>query len=244
MTVLRLDLAYDGGGFHGFARQEGFRTVQGVVEAALEQVLGGPVKTTCAGRTDAGVHARHQVVSFEWSEPVETDRLRRSLHRMVGPEVTVASVTPASDDFDARFSAVRRSYRYFVDPTEQPDPLSRAWVWNVARPLDVEAMNEAASGLIGPHDFASFCRRREGATTRREVLEARWFQDGALIVFDVSARAFCHQMVRSMTGFCVDVGCGRVPAHSVGAVLDARDRNAVGTVAPPHGLILWEVAFR
>lgn len=243
MPVVRIDLAYDGGGYRGFARQEGVRTVQGELEAALETVLGVPVETTCSGRTDAGVHARHQVVTFQPATMPDTHRLRRSLHRMLGEEVTIHSVTEAPDGFDARFSATTRAYRYFVDPSDRPDPLTRTWVWNVGRPLDVEAMNRAAAGLIGPHDFASFCRKREGATTEREVLSARWTAEDRLLVFDVAARAFCHQMVRSMTGFCVDVGCGRASADSVGEVLTAGDRNAVGTVAPPHGLVLWSVSF-
>jgi tRNA pseudouridine38-40 synthase len=243
MAVVRIDLAYDGTGFHGFARQRGVRTVQGELEEALERVLGKPVETTCAGRTDAGVHARHQVVSFAWPHLDDPDRLRRSLGGLLGPEVAVRSVRGEAEGFDARFSPTRRHYRYFIDPTVTPDPLTRNWVWAVGGELDLEAMNAASAELVGPHDFASFCRRREGATTEREVLAAAWVVRTPLVVFEVSARAFCHQMVRSMTGLCVDVGLGRVPADSVGDVLAARDRNAVGTVAPPHGLVLWQVSF-
>lgn len=243
MTVVRIDLAYDGSGYRGFARQDDVRTVQGELESALERVLGSPVATTCSGRTDAGVHARHQVVSFAWPHLPDAERLRRSLDGILGGEVTVYSVREAPQGFDARFSARRRTYRYFVDPTETPDPLTRHWVWNVGRSLDVTEMNRAASALVGPHDFASFCRRREGATTEREVESAGWFRLDRLLVFEVAAGAFCHQMVRSMTGFCVDVGVGRVPADTAADVLAARDRNAVGTVAPPHGLVLWEVSF-
>ena len=243
MVVVRIDLAYDGTGFHGFARQRGVRTVQGELESALERVLGRPVETTCAGRTDAGVHARHQVVSFAGPHLDDPERLRRSLAGLLGPEMAIRSVAEAEEGFDARFGPVRRHYRYFIDPSDAPDPLTRTWVWAVGKEVDVEAMNAASAGLIGAHDFASFCRRREGATTEREVLSAAWVVRSPLLVFEVSARAFCHQMVRSMTGLCVDVGLGRVPADSVGDVLAARDRNAVGTVAPPHGLVLWEVSF-
>jgi tRNA pseudouridine38-40 synthase len=243
MAVVRIDLAYDGTGFHGFARQRGLRTVQGELESVLERVLGQPVETTCAGRTDAGVHARHQVVSFSWPHLDDPEGLRRSLRGLLGPEVAIRSVGEAEEGFDARFSPVGRHYRYFVDSSDAPDPLTRHWVWAVGEELDLEAMNAASAGLVGTHDFASFCRRREGATTEREVLAAAWVVRSPLLVFEVSARAFCHQMVRSMTGLCIDVGLGRVPAGSVGEVLAARDRNAVGTVAPPHGLVLWQVSF-
>lgn len=243
MPVIRLDLSYDGTDFHGFARQPEVRTVQGDLEAALARILGVECDTTGAGRTDAGVHARHQVVSFEVEEAPDLDRLRRALDGVLGPEISVAAVTLTSDDFNARFSPTWRSYRYFIDTRPAPDPLSRTWVWHVGKELDLPAMNEAASAFVGEHDFASFCRRRAGATTTRTVLDAAWEMNGPRHCFRVRAGAFCHQMVRSLVGFCVDVGLGRVPADSVGDVIEARDRQRVGTVAPPHGLILWEVGF-
>lgn len=243
MPVVRLDLAYDGSDYHGFARQPGVRTVQGELEEALRRLLGKEVETTCAGRTDAGVHARHQVVSFELDEIPDLDRLRRGLDGLLGPEVSVWSAVPAEDGFSARFSPTWRSYRYFIETREAADPLTRNWTWHLARPLDVAAMNTASAHFVGSHDFASFCRQREGATTRREVLEAGWDESGGRTVFGIRARAFCHQMVRSLTGFCVDVGVGRVAASSTPEVLAAVDRQAVGTIAPPHGLLLWEVGF-
>jgi tRNA pseudouridine38-40 synthase len=116
-------------------------------------------------------------------------------------------------------------------------------VWHLNRPIDLDAMAEVAAAFVGRHDFAAFCRRREGTGTEREVLEAHWMVEDALAVFEVKARAFCHQMVRSLVGFSVDVGRGRVPAGAVTEVIAARDRSRVGTVAPPHGLVLWEVGF-
>lgn len=243
MPVVRLDLSYDGSGFHGFARQAGLRTVQGEIEDALERVTGSRVETTCAGRTDRGVHARHQVVSFELDVPPDTERLRRSLDGVLGDEISVWQVSIEEDDFNARFSPAWRRYRYFIDPRPATDPLKRAWVWHLGRQLDIEAMVEAANGLVGVHDFASFCRQRPGATTVREVYETTWFEDDDLVVFEVRARAFCHQMVRSMVGFCVDVGLGRAKIADPAEVIAARDRHAVGTVAPPHGLVLWQVGF-
>lgn len=243
MPVIRLDLSYDGSGFHGFARQPEVRTVQGELEAALNRILGAAYETTGAGRTDRGVHARHQVVTFEAEEIPDLERLRRSLDGILGGEVSVWSAVEAEEGFDARFSPTRRSYRYFIDPRPAADPLSRTWVWHLERDVDLAAMNRAAVAFVGEHDFASFCRRRAGATTVREVLEAGWSHDGPRVVFEVSARAFCHQMVRALVGLCVDVGLGRRKAETVPEVIAARNRQAVGTVAPPHGLVLWEVGF-
>lgn len=243
MAVVRLDLAYDGTGFRGFARQPDQRTVQGEIERALETFMGLMPETTCAGRTDAGVHARHQIVSFEVDGAPDLDRLRRSVNGILGPEVSIWAARHAPDGFNARFSPQWRAYRYFIDPREAADPLTRSWVWHLGRPLDVGAMRQAAAAVVGVHDFASFCRRRPGATTEREVLEAHWDLDGPRVVFTVRARAFCHQMVRSLVGLGVDVGLGRVPPDKVADVIAARDRQAVGTVAPPHGLVLWEVGL-
>lgn len=243
MPVVRLDLAYDGSGFHGFARQPDVRTVQGDLEHALQRLLGVAIETTCAGRTDSGVHARHQVVTFEVADLPDLDRLRRGLDGVLGPEVSVWSAVEAPVSFNARFSPTWRAYRYFIETRPAADPLTRSWTWHLARPLDVGAMNEAAAHFVGPHDFASFCRRREAASTEREVLGARWDESAGRTVFSIRARAFCHQMVRSLTGFCVDVGLGRVPADATPEVLAAVDRQQVGTVAPPRGLILWEVGF-
>lgn len=243
MPVVRLDISYDGTGFHGFARQPDVRTVQGEVEDALERVLGQAYETTGAGRTDTGVHARHQMVSFEVDEVPDLERLRRSLDGILGGEISVFSASEAPEGFNARFSPTWRAYRYFVDPRPATNPLTRTWVWHLGRPLDLEAMNAAAVGFIGEHDFASFCRRRPEATTVRHVYEANWWIEDKIAVFGIRAKAFCHQMVRSLTGFCIDVGLGRRRADEVSSVLAARDRQAVGTIAPPHGLVLWKVGM-
>ncbi len=243
MPVYRLDVAYDGSEFHGFARQPDVRTVQGEIEAALETILRVPVLTVGAGRTDAGVHARGQVVSFTVDDPVEVERLGRSLNRMLRPEIAVIAVGEAPDGFDARFSARSRVYRYQVLATPVHDPLRRHHSWHVPEPLDVDAMERAAVGFLGEHDFASFCRAAPGRSTVRTVLQSRWEVDGDLMVYEVEAHAFCHQMVRSIVGFCVDAGRGRVDPGSVADVLASRDRAAARPIAPPQGLILWEVRY-
>jgi tRNA pseudouridine38-40 synthase len=243
MTVYRIDLAYDGSGFRGYARQEGVRTVQGELERALGVVLGAEPETAVAGRTDAGVHARGQVVSFSWDGEVDTDRLARSLNGLLGPEIAVRSVAPASDDFHARFSAKWRRYRYRIGIGPGGDPLTRAYTWEVGRPLDTGAMRQAAADFVGEHDFTSFCRSVEGRSNVRRVDESALEVDGEVVTYWVRANAFCHQMVRSIVGHLYDVGRGFAAPDSVPAVIAARDRSKVGTVAPPHGLVLWEVGY-
>ena len=244
MPTYRLDIGYDGSGFHGYARNPGVRTVQGDLEAALAKITGAEVKTAVAGRTDAGVHARGQVVSFGVDAELDLDRTVRSLQSMLGQEVAVRSLVEADDGFDARRSAQSRIYRYLIDDSPVPDPLTRVAVWHVAATLDVEAMNTAAAAFVGLHDFASLCRAQEGKTTMRTVLRAEWSRPDSLLVYEVEAKAFCHQMVRSMVEVCVEVGRGRLDAGEVPVILEALDRNAAPRgAAPPHGLVLEQVVY-
>jgi tRNA pseudouridine38-40 synthase len=241
--IYRLDLAYDGTGFRGYARNAGVRTVQGLLEDALETALGGPVTTTVAGRTDAGVHARRQVVSFTADGIFDLERIRRSLDGLCGPEMSITDLAEAPDGFDARFSAVSRSYRYLIDVGTAPDPMERHRVWHVGEPLDVDAMNQAAAGFVGEHDFASLCRAAGDRSLVRRVTDAGWGISDGLLVFSVTASSFCHQMVRSMVALCVEVGRGRLDPGDIPGILAAKDRHAARGVAPPHGLTLWEVEY-
>lgn len=243
MPTYRLDLAYDGTGFRGYAAQVSQRTVQGELEAALSQLIGETVDTTVAGRTDAGVHARGQVVSFETGSEVHPDAFLRSLNGILGPEISVHAVSQVADDFHARFSAVWRRYRYLIDPRPAPDPLLRHMVWHVGRDLDLDAMQAVAGAIVGEHDFSSFCRTVEGRSNVRRVEEAALDTNDGMIEFWVRANAFCHQMVRSIVGYMYDVGRGFSPPDQTLQVIEARDRSAVATVAPPHGLTLWEVGY-
>ncbi len=243
MAIYRIDLSYDGSGFHGYARQRDVRTVQGELEAALARIL-GPTTTEVAGRTDAGVHARRQVVSFSTDSPVDCDRLARSLTGLLAPEIVALGCERAPDGFSARFSALRRTYRYDILNRPYPDPLRRAVVWHVKHPLDVAAMNRAVTHLVGEHDFASFCRRAEGGSTVRTVLTAAWTRaPDDLVRLEIVGTAFCHQMVRSIVAFCAEVGRGRLAPEDTPRVLEARDRSAARGAAPPHGLILWGVGY-
>lgn len=240
-----MTVAYLGTGFRGFAANAGVPTVAGALGDAVGRVLGQPVELSVAGRTDAGVHAHGQVVSFDAPDDgVDLERLERSVNAMCAPAIAVRDLVVVDDDFSARFSARWRRYRYTLWNAPVPDPFRAATAWHVPAPLDLRAMQLGADPLIGEHDFSSFCRRPDPqATLVRRVLEAGWSAQGDVATFEIRANAFCHQMVRSIVGLLVDVGLGRRRAGEVLGVLRARDRAQAGTVAPPHGLCLVEVGY-
>ena len=254
---LRIDLAYDGADFHGWARQDGLRSVQGDLETALATVLRLPhVSVTCAGRTDTGVHARGQVAHVDvvadalapaagraGDEPVPT--LMRRLNGLLAADLRVRRVVEAPAGFDARFSAEWRRYAYRIaDTPEAVDPLTRGQVLAWRRRLDEEAMNAASALLLGRHDFAAFCKRRDGATTIRTLLDLAWQRgDDGLLTATVRADAFCHRMVRSLVGCLVAVGDGRHDPAWAGQVLAAATRDPGVTVVAAHGLTLEEVRY-
>ncbi len=243
---IRLVLGYDGTDFSGWATQPGRRTVQAVLGEALGQVLrlAPPPELTVAGRTDAGVHARGQVAHFEVPTDLWDGRLAYRLAGVLPPDVRVFTAGPAPEGFDARFSALWRRYSYRVcDDPALADPLERhRTVWYFRR-LDLDAMNEAAAGLVGEHDFAAFCRKRAGATTVRALRRLAWHRDGGIAVATVVADAFCHNMVRALMGALIAVGEGRHPPGWPAAVLAAAARDPGVRVMPPHGLCLEEVAY-
>jgi tRNA pseudouridine38-40 synthase len=242
---LRIDLAYDGTSFHGWAAQRGLRTVQGELQAALGVVLRtDPVPVVCAGRTDAGVHARGQVVHAD-VEAMPPGSLARRLNGVLPGDVRVRRVAEAPPGFDARFGALWRRYAYRVADTEGVvDPLTRHHVLVWPRPLDLDLMNRASEQLVGRHDFAAFCKQREGATTIRTLLDLSWARDDAgRAVATVRADAFCHSMVRSLVGCLLAVGEGRRPPEWAGEILAAERRDAAVTVVHAHGLTLEEVAY-
>ena len=253
-TRLRLDLGYDGAAFSGWAAQPALRTVQGVLTDAIRQVLRlpDPPQLVVAGRTDAGVHARGQVAHVDLpAEPVDAARLAETLHRrltrVVPDDVAVHEVTVAPPGFDARFSAVWRHYVYRLwDADSRPDPLLRGHITRVPRPLDVDLTQAAAQRLVGLHDFAAFCKPREGATTIRTV---QWIgvdraADAAgTVEVGLRADAFCHSMVRSVVGALVAVGGGQRSIDWLADVLASPVRHSQVTVLPAHGLCLEEVGY-
>ncbi|HYR61821.1 MAG TPA: tRNA pseudouridine(38-40) synthase TruA [Actinomycetota bacterium] len=244
MPTYRLHVAYDGAPFHGFARQKDLPTVQGKLEEALSAVLRTPVVTTGAGRTDAGVHALGQVMSFTVGATLQDlPALQRHLNGICGPHIAVLDVAEAPAGFDARFSASSRTYEYAIFTREVHDPFSRHVAWHHPDPLDAESMHAAAHALLGTHDFSSFGRVPEGATPVRNLLSISVERTDDLVVIRVTANAFIQQMVRSIVGTLVKVGEGKQPPSWVAEVLEARDRAAAGPVAPPQGLFLVEVDY-
>jgi tRNA pseudouridine38-40 synthase len=244
MPKYRLDLSYLGSSFRGLARQPGQRTVQGVVEERLSQVLRQPVLTVAAGRTDAGVHARQQVLSFEVASNVDEERVMRALRKRLAPEIAPLSLVAVDESFDARRSARARTYRYRILNRETPDPFCHATVWHITDPLDVETMDGAVSTLVGEHDFAAFCRASSAGGTVRRVFSAGWTKaEDDLVEFQIAATSFCHQMVRSVVGLSVDIGRGRRQPEEMSIVLANRDRAQAGQMAPARGLILWAVGY-
>ena len=244
MNVVRLTLAYDGTSFRGWARQRDQRTVQGVLEDVLERVLGDVPRLSVAGRTDAGVHARGQVVSFAAESGVDVERLRRAVNSMLSPEVVVIGARRAPAGFDARFSASAREYRYRIDVGDVPDPFTARFVWHRAGELSVGRMREAAQRLVGEHDFASFGRpHTPGGPTVRRLDRLAVSRTGDRIEMRARGNAFLQQMVRSLVGTLVAVGEGRMERGSMPQVLAARDRGAAGPVAPAHGLTLERVVY-
>jgi tRNA pseudouridine38-40 synthase len=258
LVRLRLQIGYDGTDFSGWAVQPDHRTVQGELELALGRVLRLPAspRTVCAGRTDTGVHARGQVAHCDvplasWAscaEPGETVVLRR-LRSALPADLLVRAIGPAPEGFDARFAALSRRYAYRVcDDVAGPDPLLRRTALHRTGPggaaLDLGAMNEAAQPLLGEHDFAAFCRRRDGASTVRTLLALRWRRDAAgQATMDVHADAFCHTMVRSLAGALLAVGMGRVPPTEPARLLAGRVRDPRAVVLPALGLCLEAVHY-
>jgi tRNA pseudouridine38-40 synthase len=262
---VRLDLAYDGGGFTGWAKQPGLRTVQGELEAALATIfrrVGPPPTLTVAGRTDVGVHATGQVahVDFEKAQVADLDRPRRGgpapkgldalvrrLNGIAGAagDVQVHHAALAPDGFDARFSPLWRRYEYRIaDAVALRDPRRRGFeLWHPTV-LDAEAMDAAADSLLGLHDFASFCRPREGATTIRTLQEFAWERDAdGVLVARVRADAFCHSMVRALVGACLAAGGGKLDGSRLTELRDAATRTSEFAVVPAKGLTLVEVGY-
>jgi tRNA pseudouridine38-40 synthase len=242
-VIIRLTLAYDGSEFRGWAKNAGQRTVEGVLSGALSRALGDDPKLSVAGRTDAGVHARGQVVSFVADDDVDLERLQRSVNGMLAPEIVANEVRPAPERFNARHSAAAREYRYRIDTGSWPDPFEARFVWHRPGELAVTSMRSAARTILGEHDFASFCRRPQSGGTVRRLERLSIARVGDRIDISARANAFLHQMVRALVGTLVSVGDGRLDARAVQEILVERDRRRTPQMAPAHGLTLERVIY-
>jgi tRNA pseudouridine38-40 synthase len=244
--TIRLDIAYDGTEFRGWAAQRdpSIRTVEGTLTRLLERTLEERVRLAVAGRTDAGVHARGQVASFVTSSSRGTAQVQAFLNGELAPEVVVTGARVATDGFHARFWATARAYRYVVRVGEVADPFTGRFEWHRPGPLHVPSMRAAGRSLVGEHDFTSFCRHPgAGRPTVRRLERLTVVRQGDRIVLGFRANAFLHQMVRSLVGTLVRVGGGKLDPDAVAGILAARERAAAGQLAPAVGLTLERVTY-
>lgn len=235
---------YDGSNYFGFQRQrEGFPTIQGELETVLSELTQCPVTITGAGRTDSGVHALGQVISFtiEWRH--ETRALQRAMNANLPEDIVIKQVQAVDPGFHPRFDATRRGYRYYIYNAETRSPLHRGRSWHVRQVLDLPLLNEASAMLIGVHDFATFGLPPQGERTVREVFHAEWKCENEFTVFIIEANAFLYRMVRSLVGSLVKVGTKKWLVSDFEEVFESRDRNRSGAAAPPQGLYLASITY-
>jgi len=244
VTTVRLTVEYDGSAFCGFQWQPLVRTVAGVLESALARLFDEPVKIAAAGRTDAGVHACGQVVSFTTARTFPFDRLDVALNGTLPGDIAVRDAAVTDDEFSARFGATERTYVYALLEDRLPSPLLARRAYRVWRLLDVDAMRAAAAPLCGEHDFRSFCGLLPGGgVTVRDVRRLEIERRGNLVRVEIAAGGFLHRMVRTIVGTLVECATGRRSPEEMQSVLNARDRRVAGHAAPPHGLYLAGVRY-
>ncbi|NLG86348.1 MAG: tRNA pseudouridine(38-40) synthase TruA [Firmicutes bacterium] len=244
MRNIKLTLAYDGTSFAGFQVQPNARTVQGELMSALATVLGEKVHMIGAGRTDTGVHARGQVVSFKTNGSIPTDRLPMALNSILPAAIVVWQAENVPLNFHARYDATEKTYRYLIHLGRVPSPFIKDYSWHTSRELNVPAMQQAAAKLVGRHDFSAFCAA--GSAVRSKVRTIRHLNVEAvedLVLVETAADGFLYKMVRSIVGTLVEVGRGALTAEEVQDILLTGDRSRVGPTAPPQGLILWHVSY-
>jgi tRNA pseudouridine38-40 synthase len=241
---LRIDLAYDGTNFFGWGKQPDRRTVQEEVEKAIGTVTQSKIDSIVAGRTDAGVHATGQVIHVDVPEGISLDDIAYKLNRILDEDTRITHVSIAPEAFHARFSALRRSYTYKILDNNLPiPPINRMDIASWYRPLDVKLMNEASSLVLGHHDFAAFCKFREGGTTIRTLETFHWERQGDLLVASIIADAFCYSMVRNLVGAVVCVADGRKESTWIGELLANKERVSDSLVFPARGLTLSSVEY-
>ncbi len=244
--LYRALVEYDGTDFVGFQWQAVGRTVQGEIERTLARLTQQTVRVVGAGRTDTGVHALGQVIAFRVHWKRSPNDLERGLNALLPPDIAVRALSEAPEGFHPRFSAVERWYRYQIGRWHGHSPLRARYAWELDRPLDVSAMNEAAAVLIGSHDFASFGQPTQGeagGSTVRQLTQAAWHEDPPYLIFDVRANGFLRNMVRTLVATLVRVGTGEMSPAAFAALLARRERAQAAPPAPPQGLILMAVTY-
>lgn len=247
----RFVVTYDGSAYHGFAPNPDVSTVDGALTKALEKITQSQVRLVAAGRTDAGVHARGQVVSVDLPSRLKIDGLAKKLNALCGPRIAVRDARWVDASFHARFSAIWRHYRYTILNSPTPDPFSVTTAWQVDPPLAVRPMQLACDAIMGERDFSAFCRKPSASDSEEEksvsmtrfVMQATWRRTDETVTFDLRANAFCHQMVRSLVGTFADIGLARRPPSDMMALIRSGSRQDASDLAPPHGLCLWEVGY-
>ncbi len=243
---VKLAVAYDGTAYAGWQVQPNGRTIQAVMEEAFSRILQEPVRLRAAGRTDAGVHAREQVVDFADAGARDLETIVHGGNALLPPDIRVLSASAVPETFDARRHAAEKEYRYFLYLSPADSPFLSRYAWHIGKPLDLDAVREGLSHLVGEHDFSSF--RGQGCNAISPVrtifrAEVAKHDVPGLISIDVAGAGFLRHMVRNIVGTVVNAGKGKHSADHVGEILRARDRSAAGVNAPPHGLFLWRVSY-
>jgi tRNA pseudouridine38-40 synthase len=241
---IKLVIEYDGTNFSGFQKQSNTRTVQKVLESAIEKVTGHAVKLQYAGRTDAGVHATWQVVKFSTRSNIPVSALVSAINSHLPEDVVVKHASETDADFHPRYKAKSRVYRYLIDNGKEPAVLMRRYAWHIPKKLNVEAMQKAANYLIGTHDFRSFHASGSNlGSTVRHVFEIKCKRKGRFVSITIEANAFLYHMARIIVGTLVEVGLGKIEPEDVRKILEAKDRKVAGPTAPAHGLCLVRVKY-
>lgn len=245
MPRYRLVVEYDGGPYHGFQAQGGLKSVQDSLERAVKAFSGETLRLQAAGRTDTGVHATGQVVHIDLQKAWRPEVVRDAMNAHLVPEpIAILDAAEAEPGWHARFSAKERRYIYRILNRKSPPALDRGRAWHVKKPLDAEAMHQAAQVLVGHHDFTTFRDAQCQAKSPMKTMDlARVWREGELVLLEFASRSFLHRQVRSMTGSIAEVGVGRWTADDLAAALEARDRKACGAVAPAQGLYLTGVRY-
>jgi tRNA pseudouridine38-40 synthase len=241
----KLILEYDGSQYHGWQRQHGVMTIQEVLESRLEIMLGEPMRTRASGRTDAGVHARGQVVNFYGHTSLQPEEIQRGLNSLLPSDIVVLHAEEVAHAFHARFSAAGKQYEYRILNRAAPSALERRFAWHIRRPLERLAINECLAGIVGLHDFSAFMAAGSSVTsTERRIYQAEIdADDGHHLVFLFEANGFLRHMVRNLVGTLVEVGKGKLTPEAFSGILASKDRRKAGMTAPAHGLYLVSVRY-